>query len=54
MKILIQNGRVVDPASGRDEIADVAIAASPRLRSSFIHFPADVAKASQASPTFRS
>ena len=27
MKILIQNGRVVDPASGRDELADVAIAA---------------------------
>ncbi|HEX6361533.1 MAG TPA: dihydroorotase, partial [Albitalea sp.] len=27
MKILIQNGRVVDPASGRDEVADVAIAA---------------------------
>jgi len=27
MKILIQNGRVVDPASGRDERADVAIAA---------------------------
>ncbi len=27
MKILIQNGRVMDPASGRDEIADVAIAA---------------------------
>jgi dihydroorotase len=27
MKILIQNGRVVDPASGRDEAADVAIAA---------------------------
>ena len=26
MKILIQNGRVVDPASGRDERADVAIA----------------------------
>lgn len=26
MKILIQNGRVVDPASGRDEVADVAIA----------------------------
>ena len=26
MKILIRNGRVVDPASGRDEIADVAIA----------------------------
>jgi dihydroorotase len=27
MKILIQHGRVVDPASGRDELADVAIAA---------------------------
>ena len=27
MKILIQNGRLVDPASGRDEIGDVAIAA---------------------------
>lgn len=27
MKILIQNGRVMDPASGRDELADVAIAA---------------------------
>ncbi len=27
MKILIQNGRVMDPASGRDEMADVAIAA---------------------------
>ena len=27
MKILIQNGRVIDPASGRDEMADVAIAA---------------------------
>jgi dihydroorotase len=27
MKVLIQNGRVVDPASGRDEVADVAIAA---------------------------
>lgn len=26
MKILIQNGRVVDPASGRDERADIAIA----------------------------
>ena len=26
MKILIKNGRVVDPASGRDERADVAIA----------------------------
>ncbi|PXW93846.1 dihydroorotase [Sphaerotilus hippei] len=27
MKILIKNGRVIDPASGRDEQADVAIAA---------------------------
>lgn len=27
MKVLIRNGRVIDPASGRDEIADVAIAA---------------------------
>jgi dihydroorotase len=27
VKILIQNGRVMDPASGRDEMADVAIAA---------------------------
>ncbi|MBS0444506.1 MAG: dihydroorotase [Proteobacteria bacterium] len=27
MKILISNGRVVDPASGRDESADIAIAA---------------------------
>src|SRR6476469_11283084 len=27
MKILIKNGRVIDPASNRDEIADVAIAA---------------------------
>ncbi|WP_295645603.1 dihydroorotase [uncultured Methylibium sp.] len=27
MKILITNGRVVDPASGRDEVADIAIAA---------------------------
>jgi dihydroorotase len=27
MKILIKNGRVIDPASGRDEMADVAIAA---------------------------
>ena len=26
MKILIRNGRVVDPASGRDELADIAIA----------------------------
>ena len=27
MKILIQNGRVIDPASGRDERADIAVAA---------------------------
>ncbi|GLS15488.1 MULTISPECIES: dihydroorotase [Hydrogenophaga] len=27
MKILIQNGRVMDPATGRDEITDIAIAA---------------------------
>jgi len=27
MKILIKNGRVIDPATGRDEVADVAIAA---------------------------
>ena len=27
MKILIKNGRIVDPASGRDEVGDVAIAA---------------------------
>ncbi|MEY4980320.1 MAG: hypothetical protein RLZZ352_2590 [Pseudomonadota bacterium] len=27
MKIRIQNGRVIDPATGRDELADVAIAA---------------------------
>ncbi|HKW84486.1 MAG TPA: dihydroorotase, partial [Burkholderiaceae bacterium] len=27
MKLLIKNGRVVDPASGRDERADIAIAA---------------------------
>ena len=27
MKILIQNGRVMDPMTGRDEMADVAIAA---------------------------
>ena len=26
MKILIRNGRVIDPASGRDEVADLAIA----------------------------
>ena len=27
MKLLIQHGRVIDPASGRDEVADLAIAA---------------------------
>ena len=27
MKLLIQHGRVIDPATGRDEVADVAIAA---------------------------
>ena len=27
MKILIQNGRVIDPASGLDQICDIAIAA---------------------------
>ena len=27
MKILIQNGRVIDPATGRDELADIAVAA---------------------------
>ena len=27
MKILIQNGRIVDPASGRDETGDIAVAA---------------------------
>ncbi len=32
MKILIKNGRVVDPASGRDERADVAIAAGRILQ----------------------
>ena len=27
MKVLIRNGRIVDPASRRDEVGDVAIAA---------------------------
>ena len=27
MKLLIKNGRVIDPASGLDEVCDVAIAA---------------------------
>ena len=26
MKILIKNGRLIDPASGRDQMGDVAIA----------------------------
>ena len=32
MKILIQNGRVIDPASGRDEQTDIAIAAGRVVR----------------------
>jgi len=32
MKILIKGGRVIDPASGRDEVADVAIASGRILR----------------------
>ena len=32
MKILIEQGRVLDPASGRDEVTDVAIAAGRVLR----------------------
>ena len=32
MKTLIRNGRVIDPASGRDEVADVCIAASRIVR----------------------
>jgi dihydroorotase len=32
MKLLIQQGRVIDPATGRDEVADVAIAAGRVLR----------------------
>jgi dihydroorotase len=31
MKTLIQNGRVIDPASGLDEVADIAIAAGKIL-----------------------
>jgi dihydroorotase len=32
MRILVRNGRVIDPASGRDEIADVAIASGRIVR----------------------
>jgi dihydroorotase len=32
MKVLIKNGRVIDPASGRDEVADIAIAADRIVR----------------------
>ena len=39
MKVLIRNGRVIDPASGRDEAADVAIAAGRIL--SIGQVPAD-------------
>ena len=39
MKILIRNGRVIDPASGRDETADVAIAAGRIV--AIGHVPAD-------------
>ena len=39
MKILIQNGRVIDPASGLDKTADVAIAAGRIV--AIGHAPAD-------------
>ena len=32
MKILIQNGRVIDPASGLDQTCDIAIAAARVLQ----------------------
>ncbi len=45
MKILIRNGRVIDPASGRDEVADIAIAADRIVGigspGGFADFPAD-------------
>jgi dihydroorotase len=41
MKILIRNGRVVDPASGRDEVADIAVAAG-RI-TAIGHVPVDFA-----------
>ena len=31
MKILISGGRVIDPATGRDELCDVAVAAGRML-----------------------
>jgi dihydroorotase len=43
MKILISKGRVIDPASGRDEVADVAIAAGRILAIGAV--PADFAPA---------
>ena len=39
MKFLIQNGRVIDPASGRDEVADVVVASGRIL--SIGHVPHD-------------
>jgi len=41
MRLLIQHGRVVDPASGRDELADVAVAAGRVLHIGRV--PADFA-----------
>jgi len=42
MKILIRNGRVIDPASGRDETADIAIASGRIVGIGAISdFPAD-------------
>ena len=41
MKLLIKGGRVIDPASNRDEIADVAIAAGRII--AIKHVPADFA-----------
>jgi len=41
MKLLIEQGRVIDPATGRDEVADVAIAAGRVLRIG--QLPADFA-----------
>ena len=41
MKLLIQGGRVIDPASQRDEVADIAIAAGRII--AINHIPADFA-----------